>query len=708
LNIAQKAGERFAHLPRTWLDLAKVHQQRREMDAEISHLRHAFEMNPRWNLATLALTDALERRGELGESQKVFERALQHAPNDAQLQTAYAHLLWRQHQPVTAFEAAEHALRIAPGYQWPWDLLQAWSAELGDARRAVNFARELSLEHAGQPGVWLMLARILKEPGETDERIAAVDQALKLDLRSVEAWDLKAELLALAERFDAAVQTIMDGIQTCAAETHILHGRRAWIAAQHRRFDEAIRLMREVLTENASYVWGWHQLAHWLMEQNLVAEAAGALEQLRRLRPHDAWVSRQLGILQLKQDNTAAAKKSFAATLQIDPADTSAAYNLFDLQLKGADLDGAAQTLATMKLHQPGTTTQALEIIWLLRKNEAPTAREMLAALGASPDPDPWPLGAAAGAFQRAGRSAEALKIFRRFLKSGAGNPEIGRAAIGLLVAQKKIISATRLFLNLKPGERQRRAAPSLINAIAETKSKLALRWLLWQRREILHLDDEAWGKVGYALSHFDWMKQVVRWLDDWRHRKNVQPWMLFNLCLALRQLGRYAEADEAARYTLERWGHREGSADLRLFLAVEAALAGNVADAQEQLQNVSTRKNVAYDQDLLALAQALVKFLQVAEAGRHKQFSAVRLELAARFSAQRMLRVSKDVRRTFRRTGKMVAKNGGGMRAQFWFGWKLNWQWLLLPLLPVVLALAIQPPILLGLFIWYFVRRRK
>jgi ABC-type polysaccharide/polyol phosphate export permease len=72
------------------------------------------------------------------------------------------------------------------------------------------------------------------------------------------------------------------------------------------------------------------------------------------------------------------------------------------------------------------------------------------------------------------------------------------------------------------------------------------------------------------------------------------------------------------------------------------------------------------------------------------------------------MLHVMKDVRRTFRRAGKVFVHEGGGWPARLWFGWKLNWQWLLLPAAPVLLAVAVQPPVLIGLLLWRFTRSRK
>ncbi len=705
---AREATEKFPHLPRVWLDLATVHQWRNEPDEEIAAAERAFEMNPAWSSSTLALADALERRGKLDDARKIYDRSLQHLPNDAQLRACYAHLLWRQRKKEEAFGAIERALRLAPGYEWAWGLLREWATESGEADRTANFCRVLTRERPGEMRSWLMLARVLNDAVTRPERFAAVEKALELEPYSTEAWDLEAELLANDERFDDAIRACEDGALVCRVDVYILRGRRAWIEARRRQLPEAVRLMRAVLADNASYVWGWSQLAHWLFEQGAIADAAATLEQLQRLRPHDPWVNRQLGFLRLKQNDHAGAQTAFATALRLAPTDVYAAQQIFDLQLQAEDLSGAADTLRVMQTHQPGARTLASEIFLLLREKDRSPSIRKFQELCQSPDPDPWPIDSVADAFQRVGRSARALKILKRALKMNPCNPQVGTAAIRLLLSQRSDLTAVWLFMRFKPGEIQRRAAAPLVQGLAGLKSRLLFRCLLWRRREVLARDDDAWGQVGFALSSFNQMKAVARWLADWRTRPNIQPWTLFNLCLGLRHIGRYDEANAIANHVLQAWGHREGAADMRLFLAVEEALAGAISPALQHLKLAVARENVAHDQELLALARALVEFQQSPVAERANKFKPVRRQLGERFSAWRMLFLMKDVRRTFRRAGKVVVREGGGWRARLWFGWKLNWQWLLVPALPVLAAVVIQPPVLLGLLIWGLARGRK
>ena len=705
LSLARQASERFPHLPRTWLDLALLHQRRNQPDDEILAAERAFEMNPAWSRASLTLASALERRGRLDEARRVYERALCHAPRDAQLHACHAHLLWRQRRSGDAFAAVERALRLAPTYDWAWELLSDWAGQAGHPERTTEFARTLTRERPGEMRVWLMLARVLKD---TDARLAAVERALKLEVRSTEAWDLKVELLTVAERFDDAIRACTDGDAVCPVDVHILHGRRAWIEGRRRQLPEAVRLMRAVLEENTSYVWGWHQLALWLLEQGSLVDAEEALERLVELCPHDAWVNRQLGFLRLKQKDLAGAQKAFATALGSSPTDASAAHHLLDLQLASSDLKAASATLQVMQTHQPGAPTLAAEVFLRLRQEPDYVPRQALEALCASSDSDPWPVDTATAALQRAGQSTDAFRVFKRAMKSASCNPQVATAAIRLLLDQRSPLAAAWLFLRVKPGEWQRRAAAPLIQGLAENKSKLLIRWLLWRRREVLFQDDAAWGQVGFALSNFNRMRQVARWMSDWRQRGGVQPWMIFNYCLALRHLGRYDESTSVARHCLQTWGHREGAADMHLFLAVEEALAGAVSAAEEHLQRVVVRENTLYDQQLLLLTKALLEIQQAPASERREQSRSILQRLAVQFGAWRFLHSMRDVRRTFRRAGDLFHREGAGPAAWFWFKWKLHWQWLLLPLAPLALALALQPPVLLGLLIWRLTRGRN
>jgi hypothetical protein len=163
-----------------------------------------------------------------------------------------------------------------------------------------------------------------------------------------------------------------------------------------------------------------------------------------------------------------------------------------------------------------------------------------------------------------------------------------------------------------------------------------------------------------------------------WRARANVQSWMLFNYCLALRHLGRYEEAGEVARHVVQEWPHREGSGDMRLFLAVESALEGSIPEAEEHLRLATVRRDVGYDVQIQALTRALVEFWQTPQSERRKRFAGLRDQLDPQFGSLQLATSMRDMRRTFRRAGEVFVREGAGPLAWIWFKRKQYWQWTL------------------------------
>jgi tetratricopeptide (TPR) repeat protein len=717
LVVAKQATERFPHLSRTWLDLATVHQHRGVLQDEIAALERACDIDPTLTTSARALAAAYERGGQMDQARAAYERAMRHSAFDGMLHAAYASLLWRQRLPQEACASVEQALRLTPGLPFAWAQLSDWSAQSGDPMRVVQFARALSSERGGEPEVWLSLARYLPTT-QMAEALAAVERALQLDRQSIDAWDLKATLLAVAERFDEAVKACMEGMAACAADVHLLAGRRAWVEAQRRQMPEAIRQIKEVLANNQGYAWGWHELVSWLLHTEATAEALDALDRMRKIWPHDPAVNRKRAFLLLRQGNKPAAKEAFAAVLAASPTDVSAAHNLLDLQLEASDMQGARATLDAMQTHQPGAPTLAVEIRLHLHARNVDAACAALERLCASRDPDAWPMDSACELFRHAQASDRALRIIERALRLPDVHPHAGAAIVRLLAARMMFVRATRFFLKLPPGELRRHAALPLVQAFAENKCRLLLRLVLWRRSEALRADDLAWGQVGYALVNVKRMQKAVDWLSDWRARPNVQSWMLFNYCLALRYLGRYEEANDVAEHVIQTWGHREGSGDMHLFLAIERALVGATRAAQEHLQRASVRSNVRYDQQMLALTKALVEFHSTPPAQRRGRFAAIKGALSEQFAAPTLVKSMRDVRRTFWRAAEVFRRDGAGFDAWLWSRWKLHWQWSLLLTIPAIgavgLALGVamvhglSPGIIILVAVLSFLRRSQ
>jgi cellulose synthase operon protein C len=670
LTLAKEATTRFAHLPRIWLDLSYVYKSLKEPEHEIEAATEAFEINPAWTQSALVLAGALERHGKMSEAMTIYSRALHHLPNDPQLHACRAHLLWQQREPEQAFQALEKALHIAPDYDWAWSIFKAWTVESGSTERLDALLRSLTRERPGEAAIWLQLAKNLSQPTALPERLEAIDKALALSPRHTEAWDLKAELLTSQERFEKAIEACHQGEKACPEEAFLFRGRLAWIEAQRQQIPEAIRQMRAVLTDNASYAWGWNRLVDWLVGQNELSEAADALQHLQRLNPHNPWHHYQLGILRLRQSDTEGAKQAFTETLRLNPNDVQAAYQVFRIHLDTThDLEAADQVIALMKLHQPSTTTEACSALLHLRRGYADEAAALFEKLCQSSDPDNWPIEVLTEEFNRFHRRNKAVQILKTAIKQKGCHPQVGFSLIQLLLKEQKMFSALLLFLHLPAGEMQRRVAPRLMEALGDNKRGLLVRWALNRRREVFLHDDEAWGQAGRALYCLNRFRAAEQWLSDWATRKYVQPWSLFNYCLVLRGFKKYREAHAVAAHAVKALSHRPGARDLHLFLAIDEALEGNITEAEHHLQQANVRQNVDYDQDLCALTKGLIAFHKLPQAERASRFMEACQPILVRFTIDRLsLGANMDVNRAFRKTGRLMMREGGGWRAKCLF----------------------------------------
>ena len=204
-SLAREATDRFPLLAKLWLDRAQVCHAMGNAEGRLDALRQAVAVAPGWSPAARELAEALDDAGEPDEAVAVLERAADAQPA-------------RPVRPRLPRRAAVGGRAVARGARPREDRRPARArVRLGVARGALwaerlevpdepaELARELTRDRAGDPRVWLRLARLLHHPRHNDEVLAALDRAIALDPKNVEAHDLKAERLAEMGRYDAAL-----------------------------------------------------------------------------------------------------------------------------------------------------------------------------------------------------------------------------------------------------------------------------------------------------------------------------------------------------------------------------------------------------------------------------------------------------------------------------------------------------------------------
>jgi tetratricopeptide (TPR) repeat protein len=417
--LARDATERFPLLGKLWLDLAQVCHATGNSEGRLDALREAVAVSPGWSLAARELADALDDADRREEAIAVLERATVRNPLDALAHGFLSERLWDIGRSREALDRAKTAVRLEPGYDWAWHAVQLWAERFETPDEPIELARELSTDRAGDPRVWLRLARMLYHPRYNEEVLTALDRALALEPKNVEAHDLKAERLAEMGRFDAALEAARPPQFASEPAPLILQGREAWVLARRGDYPAAIDSMTALVKLDSSYVWGWHQLADWYNETNKPEHYLDAASELVRLQPHHptGWTMR--GEAKLQTGDRDGGKADLREALRISPNYSPAAAILFDAHLSDDEFRDAQTALSVLQEHAAGPEVAVKQIQLACKMEDAETAARAFAEVCEGPGTLAYPIQAALSELRAAGWEDRAHRVLRESWQSG-------------------------------------------------------------------------------------------------------------------------------------------------------------------------------------------------------------------------------------------------------------------------------------------------
>lgn len=379
IATSKDAVARFPLQPRLWVDLAEAYQETDAEEDRIDALRQAAAVAPGWTPVAKELADALAESDEDAEAIAVLERAVQRNPLDHWAHWALADKLWHADRGREALDRAKQSVRLEPGHdperppgpEIAWGAVVVWSDKLDCPEEAAELARELTRDRAGDPKAWLRLARHIHDSDQAAEVLAALDKAIALDPRNVEAHDLRAERLAQLGRFEEALEAARP--TTLATDLPlVLQGRAAWIEARRGNYAAAIPPMQALVAVDPEYVWGWQQLAEWYNDTGKAESYLEAAGELVRLRPEHPMSLTMRGEAKLQTGDREGGKSDLREVLRIVPQYSPAALILFDACLADGEYRDARSSLAVLSEHLSGP--------------EVPVKQVQLACRTADPD----------------------------------------------------------------------------------------------------------------------------------------------------------------------------------------------------------------------------------------------------------------------------------------------------------------------------------
>ncbi len=621
LDLANRATEQFPLLPGAWRDLADVHRDQNDIAGQLRALERARELNPQWSVATRQLADAYEAAGDTTRARGLHDQAIARDPLEALNHEALALFFWRQAQPDAALEKFSRAVELDPGNERAWQSMQSCAATHGKNRFVEDLARMLTQHRPDEARSWLNLARCLTGPECLEEQLTTIDRAIELDDRGIEAYDIKATVLAESGQYDAALATcrpVVFGDQVPLR----LRGRAAWVTAKRGDLRGAIQQMTGIVAEDQEYAWGWHSLMLWHDQLADRKECVVAAEALVRISPHDVSAHNNLGLARRAAGDHEGAKRAFARVLDLDPKHSTALPTLVELHLGAEGPPAAESFLAALEPFADRAAILAQRVVVAAKRGRQQDASAALAQLCTLAGDNSAALRTALDSMVKRGWQKPAQQTLELALADPSVNPEAAGAWAALCMQQRQWKRCLKGLDQLRAWPRHwNLACTEFLEQLNTAIIKPNNRFSQWSYRcqiarfarknnDLISADTKLWSLVGRTFIVANRAKAIVRFMSGWRGRADVQPWALANLAYGLARMGRYDECFAVSRHALTL--PPDGATSLhQLWLAIDDVLSGRFDTAHRRMQHVTIPSGAFYHalaalvQGMLALDQA-------------------------------------------------------------------------------------------------------
>jgi cellulose synthase operon protein C len=660
-QLIDQARQRFPLLPRVHLEYAALLQGKGEHAAARILLTEALRLNPGWGLAARRLSDSLERERDFAESRKVLESALRHSPQDALMHGYLSYALWQLGERKAAIARLERAVELDTGYEWGWNQLKFYAAEIGRPLLAVDRALSLTRQRPAEALSWLALARVSQDPGV---QLDALEHTIAISPLSINAHALKLDVLIAQERYDDAIAALA---ATAWGENlpAIVRARYAKALAARGEAAPAIEEMKRVLADDSNYYAGWEQLADWHNARDELEPYLAATREMVRIAPNDAIaIGYHAHALSRAQPNSDI-RPLLRRALELKPDYLFPALRLADMDLADNNLDAAQVVLEAISKHSDSAGIVSRQTILAAAQGREDDWQHRFHQLLFHRQYDADACNDTIAALRKQNRISRIIRILDAVVLKEKTNPDVGRLWIDLRT-QRFPVYFPRLTRVLRNGALGRHAAHAYIDHLQKIKDPIWLDWFVWRHRAWIEADSETLSLVARTYLNLDRPRRVLRCLRDWRTRTDLPPWSLLNLVAALRDLGRDADAAQVGRHALS-LPEDHASPSHHTWLALDAARAGQTEDALVSLTAVDETSLGDYYQAVACVTRAFLAGLESEPArafeGAHKQLARARA-LVPSFSAQPALK------RFMRQAAWHAARTRGGttIAALWWW----------------------------------------
>ncbi|MDQ3801387.1 MAG: tetratricopeptide repeat protein [Acidobacteriota bacterium] len=682
LELAEQATRRFPLVYQVWYDLSLVHKVRGENEQETAALRKALDINGSWSYGIQQLVESLQRAGRFNEAKKVLQDALLRLPLEHVLYGYLAGVHWKLDEKEEALAAARKAISIDPEYEWAWRAIKEWSEKLNQPNLAAELARDLTVKKPRDVSAWLTYAGILDTDGArfSQEQLDAVEKALKLDPQNVLGLAMKANVLADAGRFDEAIAVCQTKFSDGYRHEQLRYVQ-AGIEMTRGNYGESVRQLEELAASNPDYYLAWERLASiysgW---EEKSADYLRVAREMTRLAPQNSVTFGYLGEACLLNGRRDEAKNAFQQAIKLSPEYEFGANALFDLYFEDSELQNCKAILKTHREFIKNDNSLVREIAFYAKQNDleniAPLWKKL--CFSATADDSHFDYVLEKFRYFKLMNEPFVYETLLRSSKEANVNPLVGAYLIELCGERESVKKCRKIVEEFRGNEKiWAQAMKKFLNLMLRSKSGPEVYSFIKKNWNELKKTDDLWALTGYALNALEQDRKACELFSDWRERKGVMPWMLWNYVISLRRQGKAEEANSISRAALNLPERDSVVSQHRMMIGLDELHAGNFENAAQLFSQIDTRVLSDWDRYFYYLLETGLAIYEKNARGLKEEADELMKEMVKDSLADSTLRADKVRLNSFRRTVETALAMSRNSRLKFYLRARLALSWL-------------------------------
>lgn len=608
LTCAREMAQAFPLLPRCWAELADTYHLLGKYHEECEAWHKALDLAPGWEKVARRLAETLELLRHYDRAEELLRRMINLEPLVAANHIALASLLAKRQRRDDALTTLRQCIQLIPMSREAWQDYTELARQAQLEEQVTADLRRMSEKQGHRADWWLINASVASLLDQQDKVIEHCRRGLNIQPHHHDLRDLLAFSLTEQKRYEEALTVCRETVGGTPM-TREMEGRSCWVLLKSGKPVEAIEAMEQLLKREPDYIWIISLLANCYRARSQWIKLRDIAQHWLRMEPHQSSAYGYLAIAQLELNQPTQAKQSLKDSVKLDPSNTFACRQLFDMQLRDRNYDEARETLAHLKHYAPGSGTVCDEMDLLIHQKQVKEAMELIDTLLAQPDVQ---LSQLQWLRQRLIESREETLFHQWLSHSMAGNVPPHEITLILWVefmqAKGQTKKCARQLQQLTLSDEARAAAwTSLIETTDKPDQIDVLEVLVQEHRDYFHTHSRIWNAVGYSYTNMGQFDRAKAWLKGWDQREDATDVTYNNVAIALDATMKLGAGNAARRKALARFPGSPLMPGMLTFLAFEEARQGRPGEAEALLSNIEENRLVDYHKTVLHLTRVML-----------------------------------------------------------------------------------------------------